>query len=136
MARHGAALALVDTLGLIKEGWNGFNVVHLAAARMGALMLGFATQGGINAVAAAEPKLLFLMGADDVDPAKFAKSFKVYVGHHGDRGAQAADVVLPGAAYTEKPGTYVNTRRPRPAQREAPSSRRAMRARTGRSCGR
>jgi NADH-quinone oxidoreductase subunit G len=106
---HGAALALVDTLGLIKDGWNGFNVVHLAAARMGALMLGFATQGGINTMAAAEPKLLFLMGADDVDPAKFAKSFKVYVGHHGDKGAAAADVVLPGAAYTEKDGTYVNT---------------------------
>ncbi|MBO9671633.1 MAG: NADH-quinone oxidoreductase subunit G [Sphingobium sp.] len=106
---HGAALALVETLGLVKDGWNGFNVVHLAAARMGALMLGFATQGGINAVAAAEPKLLFLMGADDVDSAKFAKSFKVYVGHHGDKGAHAADVVLPGAAYTEKVGTYVNT---------------------------
>jgi NADH-quinone oxidoreductase subunit G len=106
---HGAALALVETLGLVKDGWNGFNVVHLAAARMGALMLGFATQGGINAVAAAEPKLLFLMGADDVDPAKFAKSFKVYIGHHGDKGAQAADIVLPGAAYTEKAGTYVNT---------------------------
>ncbi len=54
---HGAALGLVETLGLVMDGWNGFNVVHLAAARMGALMLGFATQGGINAVAAAEPKL-------------------------------------------------------------------------------
>ncbi len=106
---HGAALALAGTLGLVKEGWNGFNVVHLAAARMGALMLGFATQGGINAIAAAEPKLLFLLGADDVDPGKFAKSFKVYVGHHGDKGAHAADVVLPGAAFTEKDGTYVNT---------------------------
>ncbi len=106
---HGAALGLVETLGLVKDGWNGFNVVHLAAARMGALMLGFATQGGINAVAAAEPKLLFLMGADDVDPGKFAKSYKVYVGHHGDKGAHGADVVLPGAAFTEKDGTYVNT---------------------------
>jgi len=106
---HGAALALADTLGLIKDGWNGFNVVHLAAARMGALMLGFATRGGINELAAAEPRLLFLMGADDVDPARFANSFKVYVGHHGDKGAHAADVVLPGAAYTEKGGTYVNT---------------------------
>jgi NADH-quinone oxidoreductase subunit G len=114
---HGAALALADTLGLVKDaastgsgqGWNGFNVAHLAAARMGALMLGFATQGGINAIAQAAPKLVFLLGADDVDPAKFADSFKVYIGHHGDKGAHGADVVLPGAAYTEKAGTYVNT---------------------------
>ncbi len=106
---HGAALALVETLGLIRDDWNGFNVVHLAAARMGALMLGFAMDGGIDAMAAAAPRLLFLLGADDVDPAKFATSFKVYIGHHGDKGAHAADVILPGAAYTEKPGTYVNT---------------------------
>ncbi len=106
---HGAALALVETLGLVREGWNGFNVVHMAAARMGGLMLGFATPGGVNAIAQAAPALLFLMGADDVPFEAFDKSFKVYVGHHGDKGAHAADVVLPGAAYTEKAGTWVNT---------------------------
>ncbi len=106
---QGAALAAVDTLGLIKDGWNGFNVVHMAAARMGGLMLGYATDGGVKAIAAAAPKLLFLMGADDVPFDLFGQSFKVYVGHHGDKGAHAADVVLPGAAYTEKAGTYVNT---------------------------
>ena len=106
---QGATLALVKTLGLIKDGWNGYNVVHLAAARMGGLMLGYGQAGGIADLTAAAPKLLFLLGADDVDTAAFARSFKVYVGHHGDAGAAAADVVLPGAAYSEKPGTYVNT---------------------------
>jgi len=106
---HGAALALADTLGMVKDGWNGFNVVHMAAARMGGLMLGFATEGGVRKIAEAAPKLLFLMGADDVPFDLFGDSFKVYVGHHGDKGAHAADVILPGAAYTEKAGTYVNT---------------------------
>ena len=106
---HGAGLTAVETLGLIREGWNGFNVVHMAAARMGGLMLGFAAKGGVNEIAQAAPKLLFLMGADDVPFDRFAESFKVYVGHHGDKGAHAADVILPGAAYTEKAGTYVNT---------------------------
>ena len=106
---QGATLGLVGPLGLIKDGWNGYNVVHLAAARMGTLMLGYGQKGGVADLVAAAPKLLFLLGADDVDLAAFAKSFKVYIGHHGDAGAAAADVVLPGAAYTEKPGTYVNT---------------------------
>jgi len=105
---HGDTLALVETLGLIKDGWNGYNVLHFAAARMGGLMLGYATQGGIKAVAAVKPKLLFSLGADEVDYAAFEDSFKVYVGHHGDRGAHAADVILPGASYAEKAGTYVN----------------------------
>jgi len=106
---QGATLALVASLGLIKDDWNGYNVVHLAAARMGGLMLGYGQKGGLADLVAAAPKLLFLLGADDVDLAGFGKSFKVYIGHHGDAGAAAADVVLPGAAYTEKPGTYVNT---------------------------
>ncbi|MBK5265098.1 MAG: NADH-quinone oxidoreductase subunit G [Alphaproteobacteria bacterium] len=105
---HGAGLALADKLGLVKQGWNGFNVLHFAAARMGGLMLGYATEGGIKAMAAAKPKLLFSLGADEVDYSAFEDSFKVYIGHQGDKGAHAADVVLPGAAYTEKAGTYVN----------------------------
>jgi len=106
---QGATLGLIKTLGLVKQGWNGYNVVHLAAARMGGLMLGYGAKGGIADLVAAAPKLLFLLGADDVDLSKFAGSSKVYIGHHGDAGAAAADVVLPGAAYTEKAGTYVNT---------------------------
>jgi NADH-quinone oxidoreductase subunit G len=105
---HGAALAFAKKHKLIREGWNGFNVLHFAAARMGGLMLGYAFEGGIKALSAKKPKLAFFLGADEVDYGLFAKTFKVYVGHHGDAGAHHADVILPGAAYTEKSGTYVN----------------------------
>jgi len=105
---HGAALALAKTLNLVRDGWNGFNVVHMAASRMGGLMLGYAQAGGIAAVAEAKPKLVFFLGADEVDFTAFEGSTKVYIGHHGDKGAHAADIVLPGASYAEKPGTYVN----------------------------
>ena len=72
-------------------------------------MLGYAQPGGIaTSLAEKAPKLLFLLGADEVDLAPFAGSFKVYIGHHGDKGAHAADVILPGAAYSEKHGIYVN----------------------------
>ena len=104
-----AAQALVKTLNLVRDDWNGFNVVHMAAARMGSLMLGYAQSGGIADITAAAPKLAFFLGADEVDFAKFDKSFKVFVGHHGDKGAHAADVILPAAAWPEKAGTYVNT---------------------------
>ena len=105
---HGAALAFAKKFKLVRDGWNGFNVLHFAAARMGGLMLGFAHDGGIKALAAKKPKLTFSLGADEVDYSLFADSFKVYVGHHGDNGAAHADVILPGAAYSEKSGTYVN----------------------------
>jgi len=105
---HGAALAFAKKYKLVREGWNGFNVLHFAAARMGGLMLGYAYDGGIKALAAKAPKLAFFLGADEVDYSLFAKTFKVYVGHHGDQGARHADVILPGAAYSEKSGTYVN----------------------------
>ena len=105
---QGATLALANSLNLIREGWNGYNVLHFSAARMAGLMLGYAQTGGIAAVAEKSPKLVFFLGADEVDFGRFAGSFKVYVGHHGEAGAAAADVVLPAAAYTEKPGTYVN----------------------------
>jgi NADH-quinone oxidoreductase subunit G len=103
-----AALALAETFNLVRDGWNGFNVLHTAAARTGGLILGYAHPGGMAALAEAAPKLLFLLGADEADLAPFAGSFKVYVGHHGDKGAHAADLILPGAAYTEKHGIHVN----------------------------
>jgi len=71
-------------------------------------MLGYAQPGGMASLAEAVPKLLFLLGADEADLAPFGESFKVYIGHHGDKGAHAADVILPGAAYTEKHGIHVN----------------------------
>jgi NADH-quinone oxidoreductase subunit G len=105
----GAALALVDRLGLIKGEWNGFNVLHTAASRMASLILGYAQKGGIADVEAAVPEVVLLLGADEVAADRFKGAFKVYIGHHGDAGAKQADLVLPGAAYAEKHGTYVNT---------------------------
>ncbi len=106
---HAASVKIAHDFGMVKDGWNGFNALHMAAARMGALMLGFAQVGGIADIAKAKPKVLLALGADEVDFTKFADSLKVYIGHHGDKGAHAADIILPAAAYTEKPGTYVNT---------------------------
>jgi NADH-quinone oxidoreductase subunit G len=108
-----ATLALVKSLDLVRPdtgngAWNGYNVLHTAAARTGGLMLGYALAGGMTSLAQKAPKLLFLLGADEADFAPFAGSFKVYLGHHGDKGAAAADVVLPGAAYSEKHGIHVN----------------------------
>ena len=112
---HGAALAFASKFDLVRPstgsgqaGWNGFNVLHMAASRMGGLMLGYAQPGGIAAVAAKAPRIVFFLGADEVDFSAFAGSLKVYLGHHGDKGAAAADIVLPTASYAEKHGTYVN----------------------------
>ena len=102
------ALALAEKFNLVRDGWNGFNVLHMAASRMAGLMLGYAQAGGIADLVAAKPKMLISLGADEVDATKFAGSMIVYIGHHGDKGAHAADVILPAAAFTEKAGIYVN----------------------------
>jgi len=98
-------------LGVIKEGWNGFNVLHHEAGLVGALDLGFVPgEGGLDTGAMLQPgalDLLFNLGADEVDIP--AGSFVIYQGTHGDKGAHRADVILPGAAYTEKSATYLNT---------------------------
>jgi NADH-quinone oxidoreductase subunit G len=105
----GAALALVEALGLIKGEWNGFNVLHTSASRMASLILGYARPGGLADIEAAKPELALLLGADEMPSDRLEGAFKVYIGHHGDNGARQADLVLPGAAYAEKHGTYVNT---------------------------
>ncbi|WP_425107421.1 NADH-quinone oxidoreductase subunit NuoG [Ancylobacter sp.] len=105
------AARLAVSVGAVKEGWNGFSVLHTAASRVGALDIGAVPgEGGLDAVAMTNPggvDVLFALGADEIDIAPGA--FVVYLGTHGDRGAHRADVILPGAAYTEKSGTYVNT---------------------------
>jgi NADH-quinone oxidoreductase subunit G len=105
------AAKAAQALGAITEGWNGFGVIHTAAARVGALDLGFVPgEGGLDAAAMVKPgalDVLFLLGADEIEVPEGA--FVVYQGTHGDKGAHRADVILPGAAYTEKSGTYVNT---------------------------
>jgi len=101
---------------MVREDWNGFNVLHTAAARVAGLDLGFLPGEGGKDVAgmvagagAGDLDILFLLGADEIDTTGLGKAFVVYLGSHGDAGAARADVILPGAAYTEKPGIYVNT---------------------------
>ena len=108
-----AAWTLAARSGALGSDWHGFNVLHTAASRVGALDLGFVPGTGGKGVAGmmgGGVDLLWLLGADEIDTARIGtKTFVVYQGHHGDAGAARADVILPGAAYTEKPGTYVNT---------------------------
>jgi NADH-quinone oxidoreductase subunit G len=105
------AVKAAVSLGVIKEGWNGFGVLHTAAARVGGLDLGFVPgDGGLDAAAMAKAgalDVLFNLGADEIEIEPGA--FVIYQGTHGDRGARRADVILPSATYTEKSGTYVNT---------------------------
>ncbi len=107
-----AAWAVARDAGGLGAVWHGFNVLHTAAARVGALDLGFVPGPGGKALPAmlgGGVDLLWLLAADEFDTAAIGPTtFVVYQGHHGDRGAARADVILPGAAYTEKPGTYVN----------------------------
>ena len=106
---------LAETTGMVTSSWNGFNVLHHAAARVAGLDMGFVPgKGGkdVPAILEAASKgamdFVWLLGADELDTTKLDTAFVVYQGHHGDAGAQCADVVLPGAAWAEKDGLYVN----------------------------
>jgi NADH-quinone oxidoreductase subunit G len=110
------ARSLAERYGMIKDDWCGFNVLHTAAARVGGLDLGLVPgEGGrdvagmLDGASAGEIEVVFLLGADEIDTTRLGNAFVIYQGHHGDRGAERADVILPGAAYTEKNATYVNT---------------------------
>ena len=97
--------------GALAAGWNGFGVLHTAAARVGGLDIGFVPGDGGKDISAmlGDTDVLFLLGADEIDMAKVGSGFAIYIGTHGDAGAHRADVILPASAYTEKSGTYVNT---------------------------
>ncbi|MFQ5958271.1 MAG: NADH-quinone oxidoreductase subunit NuoG [Alphaproteobacteria bacterium] len=110
-----AARTIAEDTGMLRDGWNGFNVLHSAAARVAGLDLGFVPGPGgrdvaqiLDGAAGGEIGLVYLLGADEIDTAALGDAFVVYQGHHGDAGAHRADVVLPGAAYTEKNATYVS----------------------------
>jgi len=110
------AAKLAEATGMIKDGWNGFNVLHTAASRVGGLEVGFVPgsngkdlAGILAGAAKGDIPVVFLLGADEIDVKSLGNAFVVYVGSHGDAGAHRADVVLPGAAYTEKSATWVNT---------------------------
>ncbi len=111
-----AVSSLAANVGAIKDGWNGFNVLHTAAARVGGLDLGFVPAAGgkdvagiVAAAQSGEIKTVILLGADEIDTSKLGSAKVIYIGSHGDNGAHRADVILPSAAYTEKSATYVNT---------------------------
>lgn len=110
------ARKIAENAKMVREGWNGFNFLHRAAARVGALELGFHPgskgydlAGIYEAAQSGKLDLVYLLGADEVDMKKLGNAFVIYQGHHGDQGAHRADVILPGVAYTEKEGTYINT---------------------------
>jgi NADH-quinone oxidoreductase subunit G len=111
-----SARALAERYAMVRDDWNGFNVLHTAAARVGGLDLGLVPAAGghdvagiLEAASRGQIEVVFLLGADEIDTTRLGKAFVIYQGHHGDRGAARADVVLPGAAYTEKDAIYVNT---------------------------
>jgi len=122
-----AAAKLAEKCGALSDDWNGFNVLHTAAARVGGLDLGLVPgEGGLDvsgmlaAAGSGAMDVVILHGADEIDMAALGDAFVVYLGTHGDAGAHRADVILPGATYTEKTGIYVNTEgRPQVAARGA-----------------
>lgn len=113
------------TYKVVREGWNGFNVLQKTASRVGALDLGFrpgpkgySQKEMIAAFEQGKLKVLYLLGADELTITKPKEGIIIYQGSHGDRGAELADIILPGCAYTEKSGTYVNAEgRPQQTQR-------------------
>ena len=122
-----AAIHLAENSGAISPTWNGFNVLHLAAARVAGLDLGLLpgeggkdTAGILQAAKSGDVETVILYGADEIAGAALGEAFVVYIGSHGDRGAHRADVILPSAAYTEKQAIYVNTEgRPQMTERAA-----------------
>ena len=105
-----AVLQIASQSGVVKDGWNGFCVLHDTASMVGALDIGFVPgEGGAdgNAMRAGAVDVLFNLGVDEAEISP--GPFTVYIGTHGDNGANRADVILPGAAYTEKSATFVNT---------------------------
>lgn len=117
-AVHALTRDIAETYDMIDKssGWNGYNVLHTAASRVGGLDLGFvpdegglATDDIVTACGKGDIEVLYLLGADEIDMNALGEAFVIYQGHHGDAGAHRADVILPGAAYTEKNATWVNT---------------------------
>jgi NADH-quinone oxidoreductase subunit G len=107
--------SLAATAGVVKDEWNGFNVLQLAAARVAALDLQFLPKAGgrdfgaiVSGAAEGALDVVYNLGCDEFDTSKLKRAFVIYQGHHGDAGARHADVILPGAAYVEQSGVYAN----------------------------
>ena len=106
---------IASDTGMIGDGWNGFNVLQRAASRVGGMMIEFAPTdaemeiGETVSISGGSPEVVYLLGADELNTDALGDAFVIYQGHHGDAGAHRADVILPGASYTEKNAIYVNT---------------------------
>ena len=112
----GRTYQLAENCNVVRDDWNGFNVLQRAASRVGGLDLAFKpgksslnTSGILSAATFGKLEIIYLLGADEIDTSKLGDTFVIYQGHHGDAGAHRADAIFPGAAYTEKNATYVNT---------------------------
>ncbi len=108
--------AIADKYGFVHDDWNGFNILHTAAGRVGGLDIGFApgekgkdTRKILQAAERNEIKVIYLLGADEIDEDALKNTFVIYQGSHGDKAAHIASVIFPAAAYTEKEALYVNT---------------------------
>ncbi|WP_375359792.1 NADH-quinone oxidoreductase subunit NuoG [Candidatus Tisiphia endosymbiont of Nemotelus uliginosus] len=106
---------MVDKYKIVRDDWNGFNILHNHASMVGSLDIGFSPKNGGNGVyeilqkaEIGEIKFVYLLGSDEIDMSKIRSSFVVYQGHHGDNGANAADVIFSASSYTEKDAIYVN----------------------------
>jgi len=102
---------MVDKYQIVRNDWNGFNILHNHSSMVGALDIGFSGCNAAEILQKSEEgliKFIYLLGCDEVDMSKLKSSFVVYQGHHGDVGASYADIILPSPAYTEQDGIYVN----------------------------
>ena len=106
---------IIKKFDVVQKRWNGFNVLHSAASRVAGLDIGFLPRKSgksakrmLSDASSSKMGMIWLLGADEIDTSAIRNTFVVYQGHHGDVGAHCADVILPGAAYTEKNGLYVN----------------------------
>jgi len=111
-----AARKIADETGMVSGDWNGFNVLHTAASRVGGLMLGCVPGDGgkstkeiLSGAKSSEISVVYLLGADEIDTDQLGNAFVIYQGHHGDAGAHKASIIFPSAAYTEQNGIFVNT---------------------------
>lgn len=108
---------IIEKYNIIKDDWNGYNLIHSEASNVGAIKLGFSNfekaslsaNQMINNIEQGDLKLLFLMGADNLNISPDHEGMIIYIGHHGDKGANIADIIIPAPTYTEKDGTFVNT---------------------------
>ena len=109
-------IELANKYNFLKNDWNGFNVLHTAASRPGAMEIGFLPKERgkhldqiIDGYKKGDISTLFLLGADEIEISEKTDCFVIYQGHHGDKGANIADLILPSPSFNEQNGLFINT---------------------------